>query len=139
MLKKIAKSLYQNTPYTEGNAVKKFVEDSNELTKIKNLVRELQRNSVNANEDTATLESLNKMLNEIDNALTFGDLLKATERFDFKNTEDPSVKKLGSTGMKTLLFFTGYVSPKANIAYYAARFHEKVEQMDQQWVQRKTY
>ena len=71
------------------------------------------------------------MIAEIDNALTFSDLLKITERLDFANSDDPSVQKLGSNGMNKALYLASFVSNEASFAYYASYFRSKaIEEME---------
>lgn len=104
----------ENHIHLKEKAVKEFLKNSNEFAKMKELARE---SSVT---NTHISEQLQHMLDEINNARTFSDILKITERYDFENRKDPSIQMLGSTGANSLLYIVSFFSNNTCFEYYAA-------------------
>lgn len=115
MFRKFAEIAYTNLPGSEGTDVKNFLANSTEL-------KEMRKIHLLNTSDT----ELSKITQEIDNAVTFKQILNTTERLDFNNTNDPTVKHLGRNGMNLLFFVGGYFNPQANFTYYMLHLREKV-------------
>lgn len=113
---------FSYVPGTEGYEVKQFLDHSTEIKKMNEIAVKHSKHP-----EQATMLKMTKEINLADN---FDTILQTLERFDYKNTNDPTVKKLGQSGMNILFFIGGYVSPEANFAYYAGHLREKcVEHM----------
>ncbi|OGT57567.1 MAG: hypothetical protein A3F14_05550 [Gammaproteobacteria bacterium RIFCSPHIGHO2_12_FULL_43_28] len=100
--------------YPKEEALKEFLKNSNEFAKMKELARE---SSVT---NTHLSEQFQHMVDEINNARTFSDILKVTERYDFENSKDPSIQMLGATGANSVLYIGSFFSNNTCFEYYAA-------------------
>ncbi len=115
---KLVEKIETYIPGSEPHAVKQFLEASPALKKINQILLGFDRHH-------AEYEGLLAMTNEIRSATTFSKILNVLERFDFENSNDPSIKKLGRFGVNTILFFGGFVNNTANFGYYALHLREE--------------
>ncbi|OGT57566.1 MAG: hypothetical protein A3F14_05545 [Gammaproteobacteria bacterium RIFCSPHIGHO2_12_FULL_43_28] len=138
MFRWFAETAYKNMPSSEGQALKDFLSNSHELAKMKELALSIKPSATTsvhysaADNSTTTKVTMHNeckdMVTEIDNALTFSDILKITERFDFENSTDPSIQKVGASGMNFMLRMSSYVNNEACFAYYASTFRSNAVQ-----------
>jgi hypothetical protein len=125
MFKELAKVAYEYLPGSELRDVKDFIANSDEM---KNM-RKIQLLNPSKTD-------LLKIVTDIDSAVTFKKILELTDRLDFNNTNDPSVKTLGRNGMNAIFFFGGFFNADANFGYYMLHFREKaIEVMAQKGYQ----
>ena len=122
MFSSAVKKVYMNTPGTEGNDVRVFLKNSEELKKMR-LIASTERTKL------AEQNNFCKTISDLESAVTFAKILEVTDRFDFQNTNDPSVKNLGRHGMNAMLFLGGFVSNEANMAYYLLHLRENAIQV----------
>lgn len=115
----IANNAIPYVPGTEANAIKNFLENSDDYKKLCVIISKY-------NESNREYHSAHKLLNDINEANDFNQLLKALECFDYVNSNDPSVKDIGRTGLNMLFYVVGFVENSANIAYYGLHLREKV-------------
>lgn len=101
-----------NTQKNESSLVDDFRKNSYEFKEISRLAL------ASHNED------MKVVVNKINNATSFSQLLEITERFDFENTSDPSIKGRSRNEINTLLYTLGFVNNEANFAYHLLHFRE---------------
>lgn len=100
-----------NTQKNESSLVDDFRKNSYEFKEISRI-------------SSAGSNDMKELVNNLANANSFSQLLEITEKLDFENTSDPSVKGYTRNEMNAFLFTLGFVNNVANFAYHLLHFRE---------------